>query len=81
MRKYAARAMGNIGADAAEGVDARVKALDDKSAEVRREAVWSLALLGGAAKGAAGALKKAQSGDVDYVVRFAAAKALGRVQK
>jgi len=76
VRKYAARALGDVG----KGADALMEALSDKDAEVRREAVWSLALIGPSAKSAAGALKKAQGSDVDYVVRFAAAEALKKVR-
>jgi HEAT repeat protein len=75
VRKYAARALG----DAKEGADALSKALADADPEVRREAVWSLGLIGPGAKGAQAALKKAVAGDVDYVVRFAAGEALKRI--
>jgi HEAT repeat protein len=80
-RKYAARALG----DAAKGkggeaaVAALVEALADADAEVRREAVWSLALIGGGAGSAESALKKAETRDADYVVRYAAGEALKRI--
>jgi pectate lyase len=80
VRKYASRALGNIGEGVAGGVDALTQALADKDAEVRREAVWSLTLIGPAAKGAAGVLKKANTTDADYVVRYAAGEALKRIE-
>ena len=75
VRKYAARALGN----AKDGTDALIKALSDKNADVRREAVWSLALIGSGARKSESALKKAL-GDVDYVVRYAAAEALRKIK-
>ena len=80
VQKYAARALGNAGKDAAGAVDALVKALSDKDAEVRREAVWSLALVGKAAGSAAGALESAAKKDSNYVVRYAAGRAVARVR-
>jgi HEAT repeat protein len=79
VRKYAARALGDVRPAAASAVPALRKALADRDADVRREAVWSLGLIGSGAAGAAGDLKKAAAGDVDYVVRYAAAEALKRV--
>ncbi len=80
-RKYATRALGDAarGKGGEKAVSALTKALSDKDAEVRREAVWSLALIGTAAKSAEGALKKAQTNDTDHVVRHAAGVALARV--
>jgi HEAT repeat protein len=75
VRKYAARALG----DAKGGVDVLAKALSDKDPEVRREAVWSLGLIGSEAKSASAALKKAASEDADYAVRYAAPEALKRI--
>jgi HEAT repeat protein len=75
VRKYAARALG----DAKDGADALAKALADEDAEVRREAVWSLGLIGPGAKSSAAGLKKAAAEDVDYVVRFAAGEAVKRI--
>jgi len=78
VRKYAARALGNTGD--AGAVDALAKALDDKNAEVRRESVWSLALLGPTAGKASRILNKAAQEDPDYVVRYAAGEALKLVK-
>jgi pectate lyase len=77
VRKYAARALGN----ARGGAGALIKALADKDSEVRREAVWSLGLIGPGAKaaGAAAALKKAAVNDIDFMVRYAAPEALKRI--
>jgi HEAT repeat protein len=72
VRKYAARAVGDAGANDAGAVDALAAALADGNADVRREAVWSLTLLGPAAASAAGALERAAKKDGDYVVRYAA---------
>jgi len=77
VRKYAARAIGNVGKDAEATLDALVTALADKDADVRREAVWSLALIG-PLEGARDALNRALT-DSDYVVRYAAGEALKRI--
>lgn len=81
VRKYAARAFGDMGKEAAGAVDDLVKALSDRNAEVRREAVWSLALIGASDKPAASALKKAGQNDSDWVVRYAAMQAMKEEEK
>jgi HEAT repeat protein len=80
-RKHAARALGSIGPKGrqAERVAALIIALRDSDAEVRREVVWSLALIGPAAGSAATGLQKARDSDPDYVVRHAAGEALKRI--
>jgi len=81
VRKYAARAIGNIGREAeGKGVDALIKALSDSEAEVRREAVWSLALIVPEAKKAQSALTTVKDKDPDYVVRYAAAAVLEKIK-
>jgi len=81
VRKYAARAIGNASKDTpGNGVDALIKVLSDKDGEVRREAAWSLALIGPGAKKAEGALTTAKDRDTDYVVRYAAGEALERIR-
>ena len=75
-RAFAARALGKTGPKAVEPLAA---ALTDKAPQVRREAAWSLAEIGPAARSAAAALKKAASDD-DYVVRVAAAEVLRRLE-
>jgi len=81
VRKYAARALGDIGKEASGAADDLVRALSDKNAEVRREAVWSLALIGASDKPAASALKKAGQNDSDWVVRYAAMRAMKEIKK
>ncbi len=78
-RKYAARALGNLGPKATAAVPALAKALSDKDAEVRREAAWSLGLIGPAAKKALPELQKALK-DSDHVVPVAAEAALKRIR-
>jgi len=79
-RKYAARALGDAARESGsvQAVDALIKGLQDNNAEVRREAVLSLALIESKAGKAASSLKEAL-GDADYIVRYAAEKALTRI--
>jgi HEAT repeat protein len=72
-RKYAARALGDAarGAADAAALNALLKLLSDRDAEVRREAVWSLGLVGPKRPGLADGLK-ALFRDDDHVVRVAA---------
>jgi HEAT repeat protein len=80
-RKYAARALGDAarGTSNAAAAEALVEALSDKDAEVRREAAWSLGLVGPKAPGVVERLKALREDD-DYVVRTAAAMVLKKVQ-
>lgn len=82
-RKHAARVLGRMGAkvDDKSVIPVLIKALSDKNVEVRREAVWALALMGPEAKKAAAVLKETSESDSDYVVRYAAAEALKKVRK
>jgi HEAT repeat protein len=70
-----------MGKEASGAADDLVKVLSDKNAEVRREAVWSLALIGASDKAAASALKKAGQNDSDWVVRYAAMQAMKEIRK
>ena len=79
VRKHCARALGHSDAGH-QAVDALAQVLADADPEVRREAVWALALIGPPGKPARAALKKAL-GDEDYVVRFAAAEATKRIER
>lgn len=80
-RKYAARALGNIRKRSAGNkiTAALVTMLEDKDAEVRREAVWSLGLMGPQAEKAVNALKETAEKDPDYMVRCAASEVIKRI--
>jgi HEAT repeat protein len=73
VRKYAARALSEIGKDA---VPVLTKALSDSDAEVRREAVWSLMLIAPKHANLQKTFRKLKDKDSDYVVRYAAGRAL-----
>jgi HEAT repeat protein len=77
-RTVCARALGRITPVAGNAVTPLVKALKDKSRDVRREAVLALGRMGAAAKSAAGTLREAAD-DSDYIVAYAAQEALKRV--
>jgi len=80
VRKYAARALADIGPDVSGVIEGLMSALSDKDTEVRREAVWSLGLMGPAAQKASGSLNSVRENDPDYVVRYAAGETLKRIE-
>jgi TonB family protein len=78
IRAGAARALGQLGPDAAPALSQVVHALQDTSWEVRIQACHALRKMGPDAHGAGDALRQA-GGDADERVRGAAARALARM--
>jgi pectate lyase len=76
-RFNAARALGRLKDQNA--IKSLSRALLDKDCDVRAEAAWALLEFGSAAKSASAALEKAVKSDRNYIVQYAAAAALKKI--